>query len=89
MSPELIGGLVLAVTGFLTGITGILSKQARQQREELDQLREDYRVLRKQLRLADQWMFLMTRAMDQNGVEVPPAPEGLIIAPGGNVDNND
>lgn len=83
MTPELIGALVLAVTGLLTGLTGLLSKRSKDQREELEQLRADYRHLRQQLRLADQWIYRMTRAMDQNGIDAPPAPEGLVIAPGG------
>lgn len=83
MSPELIGALVLAVTGLLTGITGVLSKRSTDQRKELDQLRSDYRHLRQQLRYADQWIFRLTRVLDQNGIEVPPSPEGLQIAPGG------
>ena len=91
MSPELIGGLVLALTGLLTGISGILTKRAREQREELEQMRSDFRHIRQQLRYADMWIYRMTRAMDQNGVPVPPAPDGLIISPSSGVssDNDD
>lgn len=77
LSPELIGALVIAFTGLLSGLTGIMSKRSRDQRDELDNLREDYKTVRVQLRLADQWIYAMTRIMDQKGIEVPPAPDGL------------
>lgn len=77
LSPELIGALVIAVTGLLGGLTGILSKRSRDQRDELDTLRDDYKIVRKQLRLADQWIYSITRVMDQRGVPMPPPPEGL------------
>jgi hypothetical protein len=77
LSPELIGALVIAFTGLLSGLTGIMSKRSKDQRDELDQLRIDYQSVRRQLRLADQWIYALVRAMDQRGVPVPPSPEGL------------
>lgn len=73
---------MVAATGLLTGLTAYFNKRSQAQREELDQLRKDYRHLRQQLRLADQWTFKMIRALDQRGITVPEAPEGLVIAPG-------
>lgn len=84
MSPELIGALVIAVTGLISGITGILTKRSKDQRTELDLLRKDYRDLREQLRFADQWIYAMTRKLDQNGIESPPAPKGLQVHGGSN-----
>jgi septation ring formation regulator EzrA len=77
LSPELIGALVIAFTSLLSGLTAIMSKRQRDQRDELDSLREDYKALRVQLRLADQWIFAITRAMDQRGIPVPSPPSGL------------
>lgn len=77
LSPELIGALVIAFTGLLSGLTGIMSKRQRDQRDELEALRADYKSLRVQLRLADQWIFAITRVMDQRGVPIPPPPAGL------------
>lgn len=77
MTPELIGALVIAVTGLIGGITGILSKRSEDQRKELEQMRKDYRYVRQQLRFADQWIFLLTRALDRNGIEAPEPPKGL------------
>lgn len=77
LSPELIGAAVIAFTGLLSGLTAILSKRQRDQRDELDALREDYKAIRVQLRLADQWIFAITRVMDQRGIPVPPPPLGL------------
>lgn len=77
MTPELIGALVVAVTGLIGGITGILSKRSEDQRRELEQMRRDYRYVRQQLRYADQWIFLLTRSLDQNGVQAPEPPKGL------------
>lgn len=77
MSPELIGALVVAVTGLIGGITGILSKRSEDQRKELEQMRKDYWYVRQQLRYADQWIFRLTRALDQNGIMAPDPPRGL------------
>lgn len=77
LSPELIGALVIALTGLLSGLTGVLSKRSRDQRDELDQLRGDYQHSRGQLRLADQWIGEIVRVMDQRGIPIPPPPIGL------------
>jgi hypothetical protein len=77
LSPELIGAAVIAFTGLLSGLTTIMSKRQRDQRDELDALREDYKAIRVQLRLADQWIFSITRILDQRGIPVPPPPSGL------------
>jgi chromosome condensin MukBEF ATPase and DNA-binding subunit MukB len=77
LSPELIGALVIAFTSLLSGLTAIMSKRQRDQRDELDSLREDYKAIRVQLRLADQWIFAITRVLDQRGIPVPPPPSGL------------
>ena len=82
MSPELIGALVTAVIGLIAGITGILSKRSEDQRQELEQLRKDFKAVRLQLRYADQWIYRLTRSLDQNGIEVPPAPQGLDMTQG-------
>jgi hypothetical protein len=81
VSPELIGGLVLAITGLIASISSILSKRSEDRREELDQLRNDYRMVRQQLRYADQWIFRLSRCLDQNGIEAPKPPDGLELAP--------
>lgn len=77
LSPELIGALVIAFTGLLSGVSGIFSKRTRDQRDELDQIREDYQHSRQQLRLADQWIGEMVRIMDQRGISIPEPPRGL------------
>jgi hypothetical protein len=77
LTPELIGALVIAFTGLLSGISGIISKRTRDQRDELDQLREDYQHARQQLRLADQWIGEIVRVMDQRGAPIPDPPRGL------------
>lgn len=77
LSPELIGALVIALTGLLTGVTGIMSKKSREQREELDELRQERNVLRDQLVSADRWLFEMKRKLAQHGLDTPEAPTGL------------
>jgi hypothetical protein len=77
VSPELIGALVIAFTGLLSGVTGILSKRSKDKSEELDTLRRDYKFVREQLRLSDQWLFKIVRVCDQNGITLPPPPDGL------------
>lgn len=77
LSPELIGAAVIAFTSLLSGLTAIISKRQRDQKDELDALREDYKAIRVQLRLADQWIFSITRIMDQRGIPVPSPPSGL------------
>jgi hypothetical protein len=77
VSPELIGALVIAFTGLLSGVTGILSKRSKDKSEELETLRKDYRFVREQLRLSDQWLFKIVRVCDQNGIALPPPPDGL------------
>lgn len=79
LSPELIGAFVLALTGILSGFGGILSKRSKDQRDELDQIRKDYRHLREQLRLTDQWLYTMIRTLDQSGIRCPEPPTGLQI----------
>lgn len=88
MSPELIGALVVAVTGLIGGITGVLSKRSDDQRRELDQLRKDFKSVRQQLRYADQWIFRLTRALDQNGITTPNPPQGLEMAESEEGDGN-
>lgn len=77
LSPELIGGLVLALTGLLSGFSTMLNKRAKDQRDELDVLRRDYRHIREQLRLTDHWLYLMLRTLAQNGLDPPEPPRGL------------
>jgi hypothetical protein len=77
VSPELIGALVIALTGLLSGLTGVLSKRSKDRSEELEQMRKDYAFSRTQLRLADQWIFAIVRVCDQNGIQIPPPPDGL------------
>lgn len=77
LSPELIGALVIAFTGLLSGVSGILSRRQKDQRDEIDQLRDDYATVRTQVRLADQWIYQLVRALDQRGMPVPPPPDGL------------
>jgi hypothetical protein len=95
LSPELIGALVIAFTGLLSGISGILSRRQKDARDELDTLRADYATVRRQVRLADQWIYQLVRALDQRGIPVPPAPEGLhtttpeVRAGGGSRDSAD
>lgn len=90
LSPELIGAFVLALTGILSGFGGILSKRSKDQRDELDQLRKDYRLIREQLRLTDKWLYTMMRLMAQNGLEPPKPPAGLqMLGAGGSDDHTD
>lgn len=88
MSPELIGALVIALTGLLSGFSGIISKRSKDQREELDQLRKDYRLIREQLRLTDQWLYVMMRTLDQSGIKTPDPPPGLQILGSANDSSN-
>lgn len=77
LSPELIGGLMLALTGLLSGLTTLMSKRSKDLKDERDRLRLEKRELRDTLILTDQWMFRMTRTLAQNGIEIPEPPEGL------------
>lgn len=77
LSPELIGGLVTALIGLLTGVAGFMQKRSGEQRAELKEIREERNLLRDQLVRADRWIFLMKRALAQHGIDSPEAPEGL------------
>lgn len=82
MTPEVIGALLAAATGLMIGLTQYFNKRSQSQRDELERVRNENVQLRQQLRLADQWIFKMTRFMDQNGLEGPSAPKGLLITSG-------
>lgn len=63
MSPELIGGLMLALTGLLSGLTTLMSKRSKDLKDDRDRLRTENRELRQTLILTDTWMFRMTRTL--------------------------
>lgn len=77
LTPELVAGLVTAIIGVLTALSGWLGKRDHRKQEELRKLSSDYADLREQLLLMDQWMYGMSRALGQNGIDIPDPPDGL------------
>lgn len=77
LSPEVIGGLMLALTGLLSGLASLFSKRSRDLKDDRDRLLEENRELRRTLLLTDTWMFTMSRTLAQNGFKVPDPPKGL------------
>lgn len=77
VSPELMSAVVAVVVAILSTLAGWLNKRERSRATELKQLQEEFADLREQILLSDAWLFLMTRALAQNGLQVPEPPEGL------------
>lgn len=77
MTPELLNivftGLVALVGAFAT----FQARRSQRNGEELRALRDEVRALRRQRRLADQYLGRVLRIVDFRGIAIPSPPEGL------------
>ncbi|WP_226351326.1 MULTISPECIES: hypothetical protein [unclassified Pseudonocardia] len=57
IAPELVGGLMLAATGVLTGLTTLLSRRTAHIEADRDRYAEEHVALRRELIAADRKLF--------------------------------
>lgn len=76
-SAEVIGALIAGLTALITVVGAQITRIATKLDADNKAQRVEIRQLNKQLILAEQYLFTMSRALGRNGIDIPSPPKGL------------
>lgn len=73
LSVEAVGAIFVGLSALMTAMGGLLAARSRRSNNDM----RDYRILRRQYRLARRHLFRLEVLLESKGIEVPAHPDGM------------